>query len=31
MSELNLIITKHEDLKTLIYQWLDEHPLRVTR
>jgi len=26
MSELNLIITKQEDLKTLIYQWLDEHP-----
>ncbi len=26
MSELNLIITRQEDLKTLIYQWLDEHP-----
>ena len=26
MSELNLIITKQEDLKSLIYQWLDEHP-----
>ena len=26
MSELNLIITKQEDLKLLIYQWLDEHP-----
>ena len=26
MTELNLIITKQEDLKSLIYQWLDEHP-----
>jgi hypothetical protein len=26
MSELNLIITRQEELKTLIYQWLDEHP-----
>ena len=26
MSELNLIITKQEDLKSLICQWLDEHP-----
>ena len=26
MSDINFIITKQEDLKTLIYQWLDEHP-----
>ena len=26
MSDFNLIITKQEELKTLIYQWLDEHP-----
>ena len=26
MSELNLIITRQEDLISLIYQWLDEHP-----
>lgn len=26
MSELNLIVTKQEELKSLIYQWLDEHP-----
>jgi len=26
MSEINFIITKKEDLKSLIYQWLDEHP-----
>ena len=26
MSDINLIITRQEDLKTLIYQWLDEHP-----
>jgi len=27
MSEINFIITKKEDLKSLIYQWLDEHPI----
>jgi hypothetical protein len=26
MSDINFIITKKEDLKSLIYQWLDEHP-----
>ena len=26
MSELNLIITRQEELKSLIYQWIDEHP-----
>ena len=26
MSDINFIIAKKEDLKTLIYQWLDEHP-----
>lgn len=26
MSEVNLIVTKQEELKSLIYQWLDEHP-----
>ena len=26
MSDINFIITQKEDLKTLIYQWLDEHP-----
>ena len=27
MSEINLIITRKEELKSLIYQWLDEHPI----
>ena len=27
MSEINFIITKKEDLKTLMYEWLDEHPI----
>ena len=27
MSEINFIIAKKEDLKTLIYQWLDDHPI----
>ena len=27
MSEINFIITKKEDLKSLIYTWLDEHPI----
>ncbi|MCK5470448.1 MAG: hypothetical protein KAI99_18125 [Cyclobacteriaceae bacterium] len=26
MSDINFIITQKEDLKSLIYQWLDEHP-----
>ena len=26
MSDVNFIITQKEDLKSLIYQWLDEHP-----
>ena len=26
MSDINFIITKKEDLKILLYQWLDEHP-----
>ena len=26
MSEINFIIAQKEDLKSLIYQWLDEHP-----
>ena len=26
MSDINFIIAKKEDLKSLIYQWLDEHP-----
>jgi len=26
MSEINIIITQKEDLRSLIYQWLDEHP-----
>ncbi len=25
MTDLNLIITKPEELKTLLFQWLDEH------
>jgi excisionase family DNA binding protein len=27
MSDINFIIAQKEDLKTLIYQWLDEHPI----
>ena len=27
MSEINFIITKKEDLKSVIYEWLDEHPI----
>jgi hypothetical protein len=27
MSEINFIITQKEELKKLIYQWLDEHPI----
>jgi len=27
MSEINFIITRKEELKSLIYQWLDEHPI----
>lgn len=26
MSDINFIITQKEELKSLIYQWLDEHP-----
>jgi hypothetical protein len=26
MSDINFIIAQKEDLKSLIYQWLDEHP-----
>jgi len=26
MSDINFIIAKKEDLKSLIYQWLDKHP-----
>ena len=26
MSDINFIITQKEDLKSLLYQWLDEHP-----
>ena len=26
MSNINFIIAQKEDLKSLIYQWLDEHP-----
>lgn len=26
MSEINFIIAKKDELKSLIYQWLDEHP-----
>jgi excisionase family DNA binding protein len=28
MSEVNLIIAKPEELKTLIFQWLDEYKLK---
>ncbi len=27
MSEINFIIAQKEDLKSLIYQWMDEHPI----
>ena len=27
MSEINFIIAQKEDLKSLLYQWLDEHPI----
>jgi len=27
MSEINFIITQKEELKSLIYQWLDENPV----
>ncbi len=26
MSDINFIIAKKDELKSLIYQWLDEHP-----
>ena len=26
MSDFKFVVTKKEDLKSLIYQWLDEHP-----
>jgi len=26
MADINFIIAQKEDLKSLIYQWLDEHP-----
>jgi hypothetical protein len=26
MSDINFIIAQKEDLRSLIYQWLDEHP-----
>lgn len=27
MQDINFIIAQKEDLKSLIYQWLDEHPI----
>lgn len=27
MSEINLIITRQEDLKAMLFEWLDAHPV----